>query len=99
MAPLLIVIWCVCMALVLVSIAVVWGVMYPTLRRHGIDPTAEGWRGAGDWKWIRKYRDLCVQHGLSLRYWKMVQWSFASGAALCVLFFVLVVLRFWRALT
>jgi hypothetical protein len=71
-------------------------VVHPTLRRYGVDRYSRGWRHAGSVIWVRKYREVCIQHGLSLRYWKLIQLCGWSAGALVPVWLALVVVQFWR---
>jgi len=72
--------------------------MYGTLRRYGIDPYSRGWRHASSWSWVLKYREVCVQHGLSLRYWNLFRLSIAFAGALATVWIALVIVQFWQSL-
>jgi hypothetical protein len=70
--------------------------MYRTLRLHGIEPSSRGWLYAGSRSWILKYREVCVEHGLSLRYWKLLRMCVASSAVLIAIWLGLVAWQFWH---
>jgi hypothetical protein len=72
--------------------------MYRTLRRYGVDPYSRGWRHASSWSWVLKYRELCAQHGLSLRYWNLFWLCVASAGALATAWLALLVVQLWRDL-
>jgi hypothetical protein len=72
--------------------------MYGTLRRYGVDPNSRGWRYAGSWSWVLKYREVCIEHGLSLRYWNIVQRCVGFGKVLVAVWLVLVLVQLWRDL-
>lgn len=86
-------------ALGAVGIYIIWVVMYRTLRRYGVDPYSRGWRYAGDWDWVLKYKEICTEHGLSLRYWNLLQHCVALGKVLTGIWVVVVVVEFCRDMT
>jgi len=71
-------------------------VVHPTLRRYGVDRYSRGWRHAGSWIWVLKYREICTQHGLSLRYWNLLQRGRALAIVLTTVWLILFVVQFWR---
>jgi hypothetical protein len=96
-APLVYVVTIALFVIIAVGVYVARVEMYRTLRRYGVDPYSRGWRHAGSWTWVLKYREVCIQHGLSLRYWNIHQRCLAFGKVLVAVWLALVVLKFWAA--
>jgi hypothetical protein len=83
-------------SVVAVGVYIVRVEMYRTLRRYDVDPYSRGWRYAGSWSWVLKYREVCTEHGLSLRYWNTVRWCLAFAKVLTPIWLLLVGVQFWR---
>jgi hypothetical protein len=73
-------------------------VVHPTLKRYGVNRYSRGWHHASSWIWVLKYKEVCTQHGLSLRYWNMLQLCVWSAGVLVTVWLALVVVQFWRDL-
>ncbi|MFT5442733.1 MAG: hypothetical protein ACI8W3_001777 [Myxococcota bacterium] len=89
-------IWISAAVLASAGICIVRLVMYPALRRHGIDPNSRGWWNASSREWVTRYKETCVTNGLSLRYWRIYSFLVVCTACLGVSWLLLLFLQFWR---
>ena len=89
-------IWIAIAALAQAGVAIIYLVMHPTLRRYGIDPDSRGWIHASSWMWVSKYKQICVEEGLSLRYWRLFIGGIAISKCLGLIWVALVAWVFWH---
>jgi len=89
-------IWIAFAVLAVAATCIVRLVMYPTLRRHGIDPSSRGSWNESNWEWITQYKSTCVNTGLSLRYWRLYWLLVALAGFLCVGWLLLLLVQFAR---
>ena len=81
-----------------IGVFIVRVVMYRALRQYGVDPYSRGWLYAGSRSWVLKYKEICDEHGLSLRYWKLLRLVTVSSAILGSIWLVLAVVAFLRSI-
>jgi hypothetical protein len=89
-------IWVAVAVLAVAGTCIVRLVMYPTLRRHGIEPNSRGWWNASNREWVTRYKETCVNNGLSLRYWRIYSLLVACAVCLGVGWLLLLFLQFWQ---
>lgn len=61
---------------------------------YGIDTNSGGRRGnPGSRKWPIRYREVCIEHGLSRKYWTLYRYCVGAAGVLMVLWFAQVAVQ------
>jgi len=93
---LMIALWFATAAMAIWGVCIVRLVMYPTLRRHGIDPDLRGWRYAASRAWVSRYKEICIENRLPLRYWRLYKALVPCSGFLVTVWLIMFVVQFWR---
>ncbi len=90
------VVWMAFFAVAVAGTCIVQLVMYPMLRRYGVDPHSRGWWRASSRIWVSRYKEICVENGLSLRYWHLFMFCVVSAGCLALTWLSMVIVQFWH---